>query len=145
MIRGAHAWLGKQACDAWRSLSHGQPIPNRGDQCRVEQKNWDIVRKMIGYGRVDTYGQLDLLKSVYALLTLYQNYFQPSQKLIAKQRIGSKVRKKYDAAQPPCQRLLSRRDIPKDTKVLLRQNLNSLNPAQLPRNIHNLISELYNL
>jgi hypothetical protein len=100
---------------------------------------------MIGYGRFDTYGQLDLLKSVYTLLTLYQNYFQPSQKLIAKQRIGSKVRKKYDAAQPPCQRLLSRRDIPKDTKVLLRQNLNSLNPAQLLRSIHNLISELYNL
>lgn len=126
------------------SFTRGRPY-KKNDQCRVEQKNWDIVRKMIGYGRFDTYGQLDLLKSIYTLLTLYQNYFQPSQKLIAKHRLGSKVRKTYDAAQTPCQRLLSRRDIPKDTKVLLRQNLNSLNPAQLLRNIHNLISELYNL
>ena len=74
----------------------------------MEQKNWDIIRKMIGYGRFDTYGQLAVLKRIYSLLTLYQNYFQPSQKLVSKQRIGSKVKKKYDLAQTPCQRLLSR-------------------------------------
>jgi len=125
------------------SFTRGRPY-KKNDQCRVEQKNWDIVRKMIGYGRFDTYKQLDLLKRIYALLTVYQNFFQPSQKLIAKERIGSRVRKRYDTAQTPCQRLLSRKDVPKEARALLRQNLHALNPAQLLRDIHNLITELYN-
>ncbi len=110
----------------------------------MEQKNWDIVRKMIGYGRFDTKQQLAILTRIYSLLTLYQNYFQPSQKLTQKRRIGSRVTKKYDDAQTPCQRLLSRKDIPEETKKLLRQTFRQLNPAQLLRDIQNLITELYN-
>lgn len=125
-------------------FSRGRPY-KKNDQCRIEQKNWDIVRKMIGYGRFDTYGQLAVMERIYGLLTLYQNYFQPSQKLVAKQRIGSKVKKKYDEAQTPCQRLLSRNDVSKETKKQLRAAFNQINPAQLLRQIHDLISELYNL
>lgn len=128
------------------SLTFTRGRPNKkNDQCRVEQKNWDIIRKMIGYGRFDTYDQLAVLKRIYNLLTLYQNYFQPSQKLTSKQRIGSRVKKKYDQAKTPCQRLLSHKDIPKHTKKLLRGNFRELNPAQLLRDIHNLITEVYNL
>ncbi len=125
------------------TFTRGRPY-KKNDQCRVEQKNWDIVRKMIGYGRFDTKQQLAILTRIYSLLTLYQNYFQPSQKLTQKRRIGSRVTKKYDDAQTPCQRLLSRKDIPKETKKLLRQTFRQLNPAQLLRDIQNLITELYN-
>ena len=125
-------------------FSRGRPY-KKNDQCRIEQKNWDIVRKMIGYGRFDTYEQLAVMERIYDLLTLYQNYFQPSQKLVAKQRIGSKVKKKYDPAQTPCRRLLSRRDVSRDTKQQLRATMSEINPAQLLRQIHDLISELYNL
>lgn len=126
------------------TFTRGRPY-KKNDQCRVEQKNWDIIRKMIGYGRFDTHEQLDLLARIYAMLTLYQNYFQPSQKLIAKERIGSRVKKKYDTAQTPCQRLLTRKDVPMDTKKLLRHTMLEINPAQLLRDIHNLITELYSL
>lgn len=83
----------------------------KNDSCYVEQKNWDVVRKMIGYGRFDTYEQLDIIKRIHNTLALYQNYFQPSQKLISKTRIGARVTKKYDTAQTPCQRLLSHPEI----------------------------------
>ena len=117
----------------------------KNDSCYVEQKNWDVVRKTLGYARFDTRQQLDLVKRVHNLLSLYQNYFQPSQKLLTKERLGPKVKKKYDAAQTPAQRLLSRQDIPDSTKQTLRDTFQNLNPLELLRCIQELISELYHL
>lgn len=124
------------------TFTRGRPY-KKNDQCHIEQKNWDIIRKMVGYARFETEEQLELLKRIYNLLELYQNYFQPSRKLINKERIGSKVRKKYDTAQTPCQRLLASKDISAEVKAGLRKTFCGLNPAQLLRNIQELISELY--
>ena len=98
---------------------------------------------MIGYARFDTYDQLDIIKRIHNLLALYQNNFQPSQKLVSKERIGARVKKKYDVAQTPCQRLLSRPEISEETKDSLRKTFLGLNAAQLLRSIQSLISELY--
>ena len=70
-------------------------------------------------------------------------YFQPSQKLVSKERIGTKVKKKHDIAKTPCQRLISRQDVPEQTKEALRKRFDSLNVAQLLRSIEKLILELY--
>ena len=99
---------------------------------------------MIGYARFDTYEQLDALKRIYNLLALYQNYFQPSRKLMEKTRAGAKVRKKYDTAQTPAQRLLARKDTPKEVKKRLRETFRQLNTALLQRTITHLVAELYN-
>jgi hypothetical protein len=115
----------------------------KNDSCHIEQKNWDIIRKMIGYGRFDTYEQLDVLKRIYSLLALYQNYFQPSRKLLSKTRIGARVKKKYDVAQTPAQRLQARKDTPKQVKKVLHNTFRSLNPALLQRTINQLVAELY--
>jgi hypothetical protein len=117
----------------------------KNDSAHIEQKNWDIIRKMIGYGRFDTHEQLDILKRIYNLLALYQNYFQPSRKLIEKTRIGARVRKRYDTAQTPAQRLLSRGDIPQKIKDRLQNTYQEVNPAHLLRVINDLICELYGL
>jgi len=117
----------------------------KNDSCFIEQKNWDIVRKMIGYKRLETYDELAVLKNIYRLLGLYQNYFQPSRKLISKVRVGPKVTKKYDDAQTPAQRLLTRNDTSKLVKRHLRQTFMQLNPAQMMRDIQKLISDLYDL
>lgn len=118
--------------------------PNKkNDSAHIEQKNWDVLRKMIGYGRFDTYEQLDIIIRIERLLAFYQNYFQPSQKLISKTRIGAKVTKKYDAAQTPVQRLLSRGDIPEQIKGMLSSVFLEINPAALLRDISHLIEDLY--
>jgi hypothetical protein len=126
------------------TFTRGRPW-KKNDSCHIEQKNWDIVRKMIGYGRFETDDQLDILRRIYCLLTLYQNYFQPSRKLLKKQRIGARTRKTYDVSQTPAQRLLSRKDIPTQTKKILKQTFRELNPAQLLRSIIELTHELYSI
>lgn len=98
---------------------------------------------MIGYGRFDTFEQLDILRRTYKLLALYQNYFQPSRKLIKKQRIGARVRKTYDEARTPAQRLLERKDISPEVRRTLKANFRDLNPAELLRTINSLIHEPY--
>jgi hypothetical protein len=114
----------------------------KNDQCFVEQKNWDAVRKTIGYQRLDTQRQLDILNNVYDLLALYQNYFQPSRKLIEKVRVGAKVKKLYDDAVTPAQRLLLRDDLPEDIRLRVQKTMTSLNPAEIKRQITRLVKAL---
>jgi hypothetical protein len=78
----------------------------KNDNCFVEQKNYSVVRRAVGYRRYDTPSELEALNELYAVLRLYTNYFQPSMKLIEKTRSGSKVRKKYDKAKTPYRRVL---------------------------------------
>lgn len=135
----------KRYCERHQiTFTRGRPW-KKNDSCHIEQKNWDIVRKMIGYGRFDTYEQLDKLERIYGLLALYQNYFQPSRKLLEKTRIGARVKKKYDRAQTPAQRLLFRQDTPGQVKDRLQILFHDLNPAQMLRDINDLICELYGL
>lgn len=115
----------------------------KNDSCFIEQKNWDIVRKMIGYKRLEKHDELIVLKQIYDLVGLYQNYFQPSRKLISKVRVGPKVTKKYDVAQTPAQRLLTLKDTPRYVKRRLQETFKQLNPALLMRDIQNLITDLY--
>jgi len=126
------------------TFTRGRPW-KKNDSCHIEQKNWDIVRKMIGYGRFDKIEQLEILRRVYNLLAIYQNYFQPSRKLIKKQRIGAKARKTYDIARTPAQRLLARKDTPADIKRMLKQRFRELNPAQLIRTIEATVREIYHI
>jgi Integrase core domain len=80
---------------------------NKNDGCHVEQKNWDIARRTVGYWRYDTAGELELLNQIWPQLSLLINLFTPQQKLVSKTRAGAKVSKRYDTAQTPYQRLLS--------------------------------------
>jgi len=114
----------------------------KNDNCHVEQKNWSVVRKTVGYLRYDQPEQLELLNQLYGVLRLYTNYFQPVLKLIKKERHGAKVKKKYDQAQTPYQRVLVSPQIPEDRKIALKEQYFMLNPASLKRQITNLQEEL---
>ena len=74
---------------------------NKNDGAYVEQKNWSVVRRAVGYHRYDTPAELELLNGIYALLRLQTNFFCPQQKLVEKHRHGAKVTKRYDTAKPP--------------------------------------------
>jgi len=70
----------------------------KNDNCFVEQKNYSVVRRAVGYARYDTEEELEVLNQLYESLRLYTNFFQPVMKLAEKERMGSKVKKKYDKA-----------------------------------------------
>lgn len=102
----------------------------KNDQCRVEQKNWSVVRQRIGYARYEGSQECRHLASVYSYLRPFINYLQPSVKLLSVTRDGAKVHKTYDAAKTPYRRLLSYlKD--KDALNQLEEYYLTLNPVQL--------------
>jgi len=123
------------------SFTRSRPY-RKNDNCFVEQKNYSIVRRAVGYQRYDTELQLRLLNELYAVLRLYSNFFQPTMKLTSKERVGSKVTKRYDRAQTPYQRVLAAPKVSNAAKERLRAQYQSLNPAALKRKLMRLQDQL---
>lgn len=110
----------------------------KNDNCFIEQKNYSVVRRAVGYMRHDTPEELKILNDIYRCLRLYSNFFQPVMKLLEKTRVGSRVRKTYDRAQTPYIRVMLSPDVLKEDKKQLSYQYQGLNPAELKRNIENL-------
>ena len=117
----------------------------KNDNCFVEQKNYSVVRRAVGYSRYDTEEELALLNELYESLRFYTNFFQPVMKLTKKVRIGSKVSKKYDRAKTPYERLLQSGFTRSEVKEKLKQDYEKLNPAELKRTITKLQNKLIDL
>jgi hypothetical protein len=117
----------------------------KNDQAYVEQKNWSIVRHLVGYGRYEGTAACEALERLYEVVRLYVNFFQPSMKLVSKERVGGKVRKRYDAATTPYQRVLDSPQIADEVKAALRQQYLTLNPVALLRQIHRAQETLWQL
>jgi hypothetical protein len=82
------------------TFTRSRPV-NSNDGAHVKQKNWAVVRTVVGYHRYDTAAELTLLNEIWLLQSQMTNYFLPQQKLISKVRDGAKVTKKYDKATTP--------------------------------------------
>ena len=117
----------------------------KNDNCYVEQKNYTIVRRHVGYQRLAGAQQLTLVNQLYEQLRLYVNYFQPSMKLKCKERQGSQVKKTYDKPQTPYQRLQQSRYLSAAAKQRLKTEYARLNPAELKRQIERLQEKLLKL
>jgi hypothetical protein len=117
----------------------------KNDQAHVEQKNWSVIRNVIGYDRLETEAEWLLLKAIYADLRLYVNFFQPMLKLVGKERLGEKVIKRYDTATTPYQRGLNSPYISENVKVYLRVQYAQLNPVSLRNRIDANVAKLWKL
>lgn len=123
------------------SFTRSRPY-HKNDNAHVEQKNWEVVRKMIGYGRLDTPEQAELLNELYrGPLRLYLNFFQPTRKRKVKlvDTATGKVRKSYFEAMTPYQRVLAHPLVDSKAKALLESTYKQLNPVQLLATIRTLI------
>ena len=115
----------------------------KNDQCHVEQKNWSVVRQFIGYRRFETDEELSVLQSIYPLIMRYHNFFSPTMRLCRKERDGSKVTKRYSVATTPHQKLMnSDGHIDDAAKEALKKEYESINPAELLREIGKLLRKL---
>lgn len=115
----------------------------KNDNCFVEQKNYSIVRKSVGYYRYDTPEQLKLLNELYASLRLYTNFFQPVMRLKDKTRSGSRVTRHYDIPKTPFLRLLEHPKTPAKVKEVLRSQYHQIHLVQLKRTINRLQALLF--
>ena len=115
----------------------------KDDNAHIEQKNFTTVRQVLGYQRFDTEEVLALMTELYrGPLRLYINFFQPSVKCIEKKRVGSKIKKVYDVAQTPYERVLAHPKVPKETKEALTRLFETLDPFKLRKEIDALVREI---
>ncbi len=124
--RGLYEYCGRQRITFTRSRSY-----KKNDNCHVEQKNWSVIRRQVGYQRYSSRAAYEALADLYTVLRLYLNFFQPVLKLISKSRQGARIHKVYDEAQTPYARLLKSGVSTEDRKRELADIYNALNPVVL--------------
>lgn len=102
------------------------------DNAHVEQKNWMWPRQLLGYGRLEDPNLVEPINRIYEeLWGPLQNFFLPSMKLVQKERVGSKWRRKHDRAQTAYQRLLKMDVLNTKRKRELKEQFESLDPFAL--------------
>lgn len=117
----------------------------KNDSCHVEQKNGNVVRRLIGYDRYASKAAYECLGRIYNLVRLYINFFQPTMKLVSKTRHGAKVHKVYEAAQTPYRRLLKLGVLSEAKQAELAAIYNGLNPVRLRQQINDHLEKLWQL
>ena len=117
----------------------------KNDSCHVEQKNGNVVRRLVGYDRYASKAAYQCLDRLYYLVRLYINFFQPTMKLISRTRHGARVHKVYESAQTPYQRLLKANLLVEAKKTELAATYSGLNPVMLLKQINDSLEQLWRL
>ena len=117
----------------------------KNDGAHVEQKNWSVVRRLIGYERYSSKEALEQLNLIYRLVGRYVNFFQPTMHLLKKTRHGARVHKVYDTARTPYQRLLDCGVLNGERREEMEDLYLRLNPAGLLRQIQKEQERLWSL
>jgi hypothetical protein len=126
-------------------LTRGRPY-KKDDNAHIEQKNWTHVRKLLGYVRYDTDDALTAINDLYrGDLRLLQNLFLPSVKLLRKERVGSKVRRYYDQARTPLDRVMECSGIDSAMVAMFKQLRDRLDPFLLSASVDRQIERIYEL
>lgn len=124
-------------------LTRGRPY-KKDDNAHVEQKNWTHVRKLLGWERYDTHEAVEAINNLYEQeLRLWLNLFLPSVKLVKKMRVGSKVRRVYDAAQTPLERVRACAQADAEKVDRLEELRKKLDPFQLGKVIERKLERIY--
>ena len=101
---------------------------HKNDSAFVEQKNGDVVRKTIGYGRLQGDGALHALAQVYSVLNPLNNFFYPNLKCIDKIQVKQRTKRVYEKEpKTPFLRVMEREDIPIELKRQLAKKKAALN------------------
>ena len=135
----------KRYCDREQvTFTRSRPY-KKNDQAHVEGKNWTVVRRFLGYGRYEGDVARVEINALYKDIRLYVNFFQPVMKLVSKTRIDGKVKKVYDRARTPYQRVLESADVSQDNKDALLGLYGTLNPVALYNSIQAQLRHIWEL
>jgi transposase InsO family protein len=132
------AHLTKFCKDRQLTFTRSRPY-KKNDNAHVEQKNLQYVREVVGYERYDTPQAVEWLNAVYACLDEYANLFLPMRKIVSKERHQGRVKKKYDRARTPFQRLLETGELDEHTRCKVQCQKETLDPLRLHQHLEHLI------
>ena len=131
------------------NLSRSRPY-HKNDNRFVEQKNATLVRAYLGYDRLDSVAQTVAVNQLYDKMWLYYNFFQPVMRLTEKTPIRqegqpSRIKRRYDEAATPFDRLCATKAISQEGQKLLEALRDQTNPRQLRQEIYELIDYVFSL
>jgi len=126
-------------------FTRGRPY-KKDDNAHIEQKNWTHVRKLMGYARFDSAEAVQAMNALYRQdLRLLQNLFLPSVKLVRKERVGSRIRRRYDRPQTPFERVLACPEADPQVCARLKLLRDRLDPFELSQRVDQQIESLQKL
>jgi hypothetical protein len=118
----------------------------KNDNAHVEQKNWTHVRQLLGYERLEDPEMVEVINDLYRTAwEPFHNFFRPCVKLVSKERIGSRYRKKYDRPKTPYQRLMECGHLTEEQQVKLKAVRDQLNPFNLKDAIEEKLQRIFQL
>ena len=126
-------------------LSRSRP-GKKNDNMYVEERNGHVIRKHVGYMRLDCTQAVDVLNAVYDVLTPYLLHFVAVRRTLSKEKLQSKYRRTYEKIpQTPYQRILKHEAIAEAVKEKLRREHAKLNPLLLKREMEKRLQTLYDV
>lgn len=131
------------------TLSRSRPY-QKNDNRNVEQKNSSLVRAYLGFARLDSAGQTLALNALYDQMWLYYNLFQPVLHLAEKTLVlnaadQSHVKRRYDVAQTPFDRLCATAALIPERRTKLARLRDATNPRRLRQDIYDRLERLWTL
>lgn len=122
----------------------------KNDNRFVEQKNDTLVRAYLGYDRLDTVEQTNLLNQLYDLMWFYYNFFQPVMRLKEKTVVPrpgrhARIKRRFDDARTPFDRLCTTGVLDEERRKEFEALRNSTNPRKLREEIYDLIDHIFDL
>lgn len=125
-------------------MSRSRPY-QKNDNAHVEQKNYTHVRECFGYERIDL-SLAALMNEIYRdFWNPLHNFFLPQMQLVSKERIGARIRKKYDFPKTPFERLKLAPNVSEEEKAKLEIRMKSLNPFELKRGLEQKLDLFFRL
>jgi len=118
---------------------------HKDDQAHVEQKNWSVVRQLIGYDRFEGDEFCAQLNRIYALLHVYVNGYLPVMKLVGKEREGATIHKQYDQAKTPYRRALEAGVVAEERRGTFEAALAEHGPLALRRQIEREVDRVWRM
>lgn len=137
-------WVAKGWCDQY-GIVLSRSEPNRkNDNMYVEERNGHIVRKYLGYTRLDCPEVITVINELYDVLGQYLNHFRAVRRMASKVRVGAKYVRTYEShAQTPYQRVLVHAGVSDEVKGRLRTKHETLNPLRLKQRIDTLRMKVF--
>jgi hypothetical protein len=133
-----------QLCDKEGiDLSRSEPYKKNDNMC-VEERNGHVIRRYLGWNRLDDLALLPLVETLCDTVTLYVNHWKAVRRMVTKERVGAKYVRTYEhRAMTPYARVLAREDVTQEAKETLRAAHELLNPLLLLRKIATLQKQIY--
>jgi hypothetical protein len=137
-------WFLKDWCEEEHiDLTRSEPY-KKNDNMYVEERNGHVIRKYLGWERLDAKETLPLLDNLCDLVSLYSNHWKAVRRMMSKKRVGAKYVRTYEKrAMTPYARVMARDDVSESDKAKLRTVHESLSPLSILEKIATLKKKIY--